>query len=129
MRAAPLLHCCWNHETFYHGLKSHLDLENFSGQTVEAVLTAQGTANLAEHGVADEPPEHINRAVTFHALKDQVLARLYSDTPAEQVLTKLQRLFLSCPIRVRPDRKPPPRTGPSLSRSCHFQRRVRKIVF
>jgi hypothetical protein len=65
-------HWRWNHETFYHGLKSHLDLESFSGQTVETVrqdfhaalllcnletvLTAQSAASLAEHSVADDPP-------------------------------------------------------------------------
>ena len=138
-------HWRWNHETFYHVLKSRLDLENFSGETVEAVrqdfhaalllcnletaLTAQSRASLTEHGVADQQPKQINRAVTLHALKDQVLALLYSDTPAEQVLRKLQRLFLGCPISVRPTRKPPPRREASLHRSYHFQRRVRKIVF
>jgi DDE family transposase len=32
-----LYHCRWNQETFYGTLKGRLDLENFSGQTVEAV--------------------------------------------------------------------------------------------
>jgi hypothetical protein len=138
-------HLRWNHETFYNVLKSRLDLENFSGETVEAVLqdfhaalllcnletvlTAQSAASLAEHSAADQQPKQINRAVTFHALKDQVLALLYSDTPAEQVLLKLQRLFVGCPISIRPDRKPPPRREPSLNRSYHYQRRVRKPVF
>jgi hypothetical protein len=138
-------HWRWNHETFYNVLKSRLDLENFSGQTVEAVLqdfhaalllcnletvlTAQSTASLAEHSAADQQPKQLNRAVTFHALKDQALALLYSDIPAKQVLTKLQRLFLGCPVSIRPDRKPPPRREPSLNRSYHFQRRVKKIVF
>ena len=138
-------HLRWNHETFYNVLKSRLDLENFSGETVEAVLqdfhaalllcnletvlTAQSAASLAEHSAADQQPKQINRAVTFHALKDQVLALLYSDTPAEQVLIKLQRLFVGCPISIRPDRKPPPRREPSLNRSYHYQRRVRKPVF
>jgi hypothetical protein len=138
-------HWRWNHETFYHVLKSRLDLENFSGATLEAVLqdfhaalllcnletvlTAPSAARLAEHSDANQQPKQINRAVTFHALKDQVLALLYSDTAADQVLVKLQRLFLGCPISVRPDRKPPPRREPSLRRSYHFQRRVRKIVF
>ena len=138
-------HWRWNHETFYHVLKSRLDLENFSGQTVEAVLqdfhaavllcnletvlTAQSAASLAERRTTAQPPKQVNRAVSFHALKDQVLALLYSDTPAEQVLVKLHRLFVGCPISIRPDRKPPPRREASLNRSYHFQRRVRKFVF
>lgn len=135
----------WQHETFYHVLKSRLDLENFSGATVEAVLqdfhaalllcnletvlTTQSAASLAEQRPGDQLPKQINRAVTFHALKDQVLALLYSDTPAEQVLLKLQRLFLASPVTLRPDRKHPLRREPSLYRSYHYQRRVRKIVF
>lgn len=135
----------WQHETFYHVLKSRLDLENFSGATVEAVLqdfhaalllcnmetvlTTPSAASLAEQRPGDQLPKQINRAVTFHALKDQVLALLYSDTPAEQVLLKLQRLFLASPVTLRPDRKHPPRPKPSLYRSYHYQRRVRKIVF
>ncbi len=138
-------HWRWNHETFYHVLKSRLDLENFSGETLEAVLqdfhaavllcnletvlTAPSAASLAEQSASRQQPKRINRAVTFHALKDQVFALLYSDTPAAQVLVKLQRLFLGGPISIRPDRKPPPRRETSLNRSYHFQRRVRKIVF
>ena len=30
-------HRRWNHETFYNVLKSRLDLENFSGETLEAI--------------------------------------------------------------------------------------------
>jgi hypothetical protein len=142
---SEVYHLRWNHETFYNVLKSRLDLENFSGETVEAVLqdfhaalllcnletvlTARSAASFAAHSAADQQPKQINRAVTFHALKDQVLALLYSDTPAEQVLMKLQRLFVGCPISIRPDRKPPPRRQPSLNRSYHYQRRVRKLVF
>jgi hypothetical protein len=138
-------HSRWGHETFYNVLKSRLDLENFSGQTVEAVrqdfhaalllcnletaLTAQSRASLATYSTGDSKPKQINRAVTFHALKDQVLALLASDTPAERVLEKLQRLFLGSPNSLRPGRKPPPRRKTSLNRSYHFQRRVKKIVF
>jgi hypothetical protein len=138
-------HWRWKHETFYHVLKSRLDLENFSGQSVEAVLqdfhaalflcnletvlTAQAAQSLAKSRTADQQPKQINRAVSFHALKDQVLGLLYSATPAQEVLLKLQSLFLGAPVSARPDRKPPPRRKISLHRSYHFQRRVRKIVF
>ena len=138
-------HWRWNHETFYHVLKSRLDLENFSGQTVaavlqdfhaavllcnlETVLTLPSAADLAGQSAVTEHPKQINRAVTLHALKAQILALLYSRLPVEHVLTQLQRLFLGCPVSLRPDRKPPLRRSPSLHRSYHFQKRVRKIVF
>jgi hypothetical protein len=138
-------HCRWGHETFYHELKSCLDLENFSGQTVEAVrqdfhaavllcnleslLTRPAQTVIEENSGQDQPPKQLNRSDTYHALKDQLIELLYSDTPAERIIGKLQRLFLSRPIRVPPDRKVPRRRRPSFHRSYHFQRRVKKIVF
>jgi len=139
-----LYHCRWGHETFYHMLKSRLDLENFSGETVEAVrqdfhaavllcnleslLTQPAEATVQAHQADDHQPQQINRADAYHALKDQLLALLYSDTPAEVVIQKLQGLFLGRPICVPPDRKVP-RRKQSFNRSYHFQRHVKKIVF
>jgi hypothetical protein len=134
----------WGHETFYHRLKSRLDLENFSGQTVEAVqqdfhaavllcnlesfLTRPAAEALAQDSADHQYAKQVNRADAYHALKDQVLDLLYSDIPAETVVERLQRLFVSNPVSVRPERKVP-RRKPSFNRSYHFQRRVKKIVF
>jgi hypothetical protein len=137
-------HCRWNHETFYGLIKGRLDLENFSGQTAEAVrqdfhstlllsnietvLTGPTTTALDEQSLGRERPQQLNHAVAFHALKDQVLALLYSDRPVEEVIQKLQRLFLGSPVSVRANRKIP-RRNVSLNRSYHFQRRVKKVVY
>ena len=137
-------HCRWNHETFYNVLKSRLDLENFSGETVEAVrqdfhaavllcnvetlLTQPASAALEEGSAEHKHPKKINQADAYHALKDQLLELLYSDTPTEQVIRQLQRLFVGCPTSVRPDRKVP-RSEQSFHRSYHFQRNVKKVVF
>jgi|SRR5437667_406837 len=137
-------HLRWNHETFYGVIKGRLDLENFSGQTAEAVrqdfhatlllcnletvLTGATTSALKEQTLEHANPKQVNRAVSFHALKDQLLALLYSDIPAEKVIEKLQRLFLGCPVSIRPNRKIP-RRKLSLYRSYHFQRRLKKSVF
>ena len=137
-------HWRWNHETFYGVIKGRLELENFSGLTAEAVrqdfhatlllcnletvLTGATTAALKEQTREQANPKQVNRAVSFHALKDHLLALLYSDIPAEQVIEKLQRLFLGCPVSIRPNRKIP-RRKLSLYRSYHFQRRVKKNVF
>jgi len=139
-------HLRWGHETFHLMLKGRLELENFSGKTVEAVeQDVQAAVLLANlESVLSEPaqaaldqqtgPEcqerKINRANSYHALKDQVLDLLYRDTPAPLVLEKLMKLFQGSPVAVRPDRKVPPRRKrPSFHRSYHFQRRVKKIVF
>src|SRR6266704_221385 len=137
-------HWRWNHETFYGVIKGRLDLENFSGQTAEAVrqdfhstlllcnvetvLTEPTTTALNEQTLGNEHPQQINHAVAFHALKDQLLALLYSDRPVEEVIEKLQRLFMGSPVSVRLHRKIP-RRKLSLYRSYHFQRRVKKVVF
>ena len=137
-------HRRWNHETFHHVLKGRLDLENFSGQTPEAVrqdfhstlllcnlesvLTASTDAALQTQSTDHDYPKQVNRAVSFHALKDQLLPLLYSDLPAEVVIAKLQQWFAGSPVSVRESRKVP-RMKFSWPRSYHFQRRVKKIVF
>jgi hypothetical protein len=138
-------HWRWEHETFHLMLKGRLDLENFSGQTVEAVeqdvQAAQLLANM--ESVFSEPtqaaldakakpeaqPLQVNRSNSYHALKDQVLDLLYRDTPVPTVIHKLMNLFRGSPVPVRPDRKVPRRRRPSFHRSYHYQRRVKKTVF
>jgi hypothetical protein len=139
-----LYHRRWGHETFYGVLKGHLELENFSGHTPEAVrqdffaawllcnlesvLTATTDAALYEHSADRAHPKQVNRAVSFHALKHELLRLLYSDEPIEQVLLKLQAWFAREPTTVRAARNVP-RRKLSWPRSYHFQRHVRKIVF
>lgn len=137
-------HCRWKHETFYGVLKGRLDLENFSGQTPEAVrqdfhstlllsnlesvLAAPTEAALKEQSAQHQHPKQVNQAVAFHAIKCEMLQLLYSDTPVETVIRKLHLLFSGSPVSVRPDRKVP-RQKVSPARSYHFQRRVKKTVF
>ena len=137
-------HRRWNHETFYHVLKSRLDLENFSGQTVEAIrqdfhaavllcnletlLMQPAQKAIEQDRRPEQDPKQINQADAYHALKDQLLPLLYSQNPAQQVVEKLQRLFLARPLSVPLDRKIP-RRKQSFNRSYHFQRHVKKIVF
>lgn len=139
-----IYHCRWGHETFYNVLKGRLDLENFSGQTAEAVrqdfyatlllcnletvLVGSTNAELQKDSSQHKHRKQVNAAVAFHALKDQLIELLYSNTPIDRVIEKLQRLFRSCPVSVRPERKWP-RAKASLHRGYHFQRRIRKIVF
>ena len=139
-----LYRCRWHHETYYGILKGRLELENFSGQTPEAVrqdfhaavllcnlesvLTAGTEAALQTQGGAPGQPRQVNRAVSFHALKHALLPLLYSDLPVDRVIAKLQAWFAGAPVSVRAGRKIPRRTL-SLARSYHFQRRVKKAVF
>ncbi len=138
-------HWRWGHETFHLMLKGRLELENFSGRTVEAIrqdvqaavllanleslLTEPTQATLRQQGTAQTQPRQVNRSNSYHALKDQVLDLLYRDIPIPIVINKLMKLFEGSPVAVRPNRKVPRRRKPSFHRSYHFQRRVKKTVF
>lgn len=138
-------HWRWGHETFHLMLKGRLDLENFSGLTVEAVrqdfhaavllcnlesiLSQPAEAELRQANTPGVRPVKLNRSVCYHALKHDLLDLLYREIPAAEVITRLMRLFQGAPVAMRPDRKPPKRRNASLNRSYHYLRRVKKIVF
>lgn len=138
-------HYRWGHETFHLMLKGRFELENFSGETVEAVrqdvhaavllanleslLSEPAQAALEQEREPESQPLQVNRSNSYHALKLKLLELLYSDTPAPLVLTKLLTLFQGEPVAVRPERKVKRRRKQSFHRSYHFQRRVKKIVF
>jgi hypothetical protein len=134
----------WGIETWYKVLKSRLDLENFSGLSVEAilqdihaavflcnlesVLSTEAQEQLHQGAAARQHPAKPNKAVSFHALKNRVVELLGSSQPVEEVLRELTQLFLANPVSIRPGRNPPRHQVHPL-RSLHFQKRIRKIVF
>jgi len=134
----------WGHETYYGKLKGRLDWEHFSGQTVEAVqqdfaalillsnlesvVIRPAQAELAERSQGRTQPVQVNHAVSLHAIKSRLIELLASSVPVEEVLTQLTQWFVHNPTSVRPGRKVRRRKF-SPSRSYHYQRRVRKIVF
>ena len=135
----------WGVEPFYGLIKGRLGLENFSGRTVESVLQAfQATllmtnlesvlcrepqAELQAGQTPEQLPAVVNHAVSFNALKNQVIALLYrQDLPVEGVLDLLRYLFLSNPVRQRPGRQVP-RRPTNTRRSLHFVRYKKKVVF
>jgi len=141
---AGLYHLRWNHETYHQMLKGRLDLENWSGQTVEAVrqdvqaavlvsnleslLSQEAQEELSAQDATRQYPAQVNRAVSYHALKERMLDLLWSKRPIQEVLQEMQRWMQSSPVSVRPDRSPP-RRPQSFHRSYHYQRNLRKTVF
>ena len=73
-------------------------------------------------------PAQVNRAVSYHALKERMLDLLWSQRPLEKVLEEMQRWMRSNPVSVHPNRQVLRRT-PSFHRSYHHQRNLRKTVF
>jgi hypothetical protein len=140
----PLYHCRWGIETFYGRVKGRLDLENFSGLSVEAVrqdvhatiflsnlesvLVAPVQQQLEQKSAPLQHRQQVNHAVSFHALKSQMMHLLLSKEPIGEVVSRLQRMFLDNPVSCRPNRKVP-RQKQSAWRSYHYQRSARKVVF
>jgi hypothetical protein len=134
----------WNQETFYFLMKSRLELENFSGQTPEAIrqdffstlllcnletlLTGPAQKALAQQSAKHRAPKTINHAVSYHAIKHRLIELLYSQTPVLEVVKELQGMFACAPVSRRKNRKQP-RPKPSVHRSYYFQRCIRKITF
>ena len=138
-------HVRWSHETFHLMIKGRLESENFSGRTVEAIRQDVQAAVLLTNleSLLSEPTQQdldkeqglrrqalqVNRSVLYHALKLKLLDLLYHELAPEQVIIQLSQLFRGSPVVIRPERTAPKRRKPSLARSLHFQRRVKKIVF
>jgi hypothetical protein len=137
-------HHRWGIETYYGLLKGRLDLENFSGLSVEAIrqdlhatvflsnlesiLTRPAQGQLQEATAQGQHQAQVNHAVSFHALKSQMIQLLLSSKPVAEVLPQLQRLFLRNPVYSRPKRKVP-RQKKSPWRSYNYQRNIKKAVF
>lgn len=134
----------WGIETFYGVIKGRLELGNFSGRTVEAilqdtfatiyvsnletVLTRPIREEMAERSQELKNPIELNQAISFHTIKTQAIDLLLGDKPPEEILPKLEALFRAKPVSSRPNRAPP-RRKPSGNRSYNYQRNAKKAVF
>jgi len=138
-------HWRWNQETCYQMLKGRLDLENWSGQTLEAVrqdvqvaVLVSNLESLLSQEVQEQLstgdsqrmyPAQVNRAVSYHALKELMLELFWSRQPVHQVIVQIQNWMRHNPVSVRTTRPPPPRRPASPNRSYHYQRHLKKTVF
>jgi hypothetical protein len=133
----------WGIETYYGLLKGRLNLENFSGRTVESVfqdvhasiflsnlesvLTRSSVEKLKADSVEHKHSKDVNHAVSFHAIKSRIVDLLLSNKPLEKVLPQIERLFLQNAVSSR--QRQVPRKKTSAWRSYHHQRTERKVVF
>ena len=60
---------------------------------LESLLTRPAQAQLDAGNAQRQHPAQVNRAVAYHALKDQMLELLYGERPADEVLQRLQQWF------------------------------------
>ena len=134
----------WRIETFFQTLKSRLCIDNFTGKTVESIyqdvyatlfvsglesiITEEANEKLQQKNTRH--PQKVNKAVSFHAIKNEIVAMVFDPPPDFE--EKVTELFLKNPTLVRPEREKTPRrqTKRGASRlSLYFQRYAKKHVF
>lgn len=134
----------WGQETFYGTLKTRLVLENFTGQSVEAVkqdfyatvfitgletfFTQDAQTRLEQRSSHNRYPQQVNQNVSFNAIKNQVLDLFYRETDENVVLQQLTRLFLTKPTCVRSDRNVSRRKSRT-RQLLHYHQRRKKVCF
>ncbi len=132
----------WGTEGFYGILKTRLNLENFSGKTAESVyqdfystvylsglesiLTADANEQLAEKPTKNK--QQVNHAVSFNAIKNLAMGLLFSDLPTDNVIRRLESLFLTNPVSIRNEREVP-RQKRSARHLLNYAKRQRKMCF
>lgn len=137
-----LYHLRWGIETYYHTLKSHLALENFSGVTLESVkqdfyamvfMTSLEAILIcdAEVVLGSKKARHkqaINHSISFNTLKNNVIELLESNEDLESVLAKMSALFLRSTTIIRNERHVD-RKAATQGQTINYLRRKKKIVF
>jgi hypothetical protein len=136
-----LYHLRWGIETYYHTLKSHLALENFSGVTLESVkqdfyamvfMTSLEAILIDDAQVAldSKKTQHqqaVNHSISFNTLKNNVIGLLESNEDLESVLAKMSALFLRSTTTKR--NRHVERKAATQSQTINYLRRKKKIVF
>lgn len=131
----------WGIETYYGRLKGRLNLENFSGKTLESVYQDYHScvfiSNLEsvlshaakEAGLLDNLANtQINKSVSFHALKDHALELIFSDVTGEELFERLLELMVMGRHSKRKKRKVD-RLPESARKSLAFHKQRKKTVY
>jgi hypothetical protein len=133
----------WGIETFYGVLKTRLEIENFTGNSVEAVrqdffsaifltglesiLTdaAQTKLDAKQH---NKHRQIVNRSVSFNVIKTKAFDLLASKMATEPLLEQLTALFMTSPNLERKGRVCD-RKKTSASQKLDFYKRRKKHCF
>lgn len=132
----------WGVENFYGVIKTRLQLENFTGKTVESIrqdfhatiyitglesiLTNDAEEQLSQRNTRHE--YHVNKVVSFNVIKNEVIDLLDRESDVDVLLKKLTRLFLKNPSCLRKNRKVPRRKS-SDRKLLNHHKRLKKICF
>jgi len=140
----------WGIETYFDLIKNRLSLENFTGQSAlavkqdffatifltnyESAMTYDINQDLKEKTKENKYIQKINKAVSFNIIKHKVFDLLYLDEPIEDMLQKMEKLFLTNTIVIRPNRKSKPRLDKDIHKSTiatnsinHLKRKKKNV--
>jgi hypothetical protein len=134
----------WGVETFYGTIKGRLNLENFTGKSVEAVrqdfystifisglesmLTEDAQQELDEKTPGNKHPQKVNKNVSFNAIKNHAVELFYKEQDTAVILEKLTQLFKVNPVSVRNQRKVPRKKSKPRA-LLNYHKRIKKICF
>jgi hypothetical protein len=134
----------WGVEGFFSKVKGRLNLENFTGKSVESIkqdfwstifisnLETILTEDVEEKLNSDLSDGHleklVNKAVSFNAIKNLAFELLSSRQDQDLILKRLTKLFLMNTHVIRDERTAVRKKATDI-RSKNYQKRIRKHVF
>lgn len=133
----------WGIETFYGLLKGRLEVERWSGESLEAirqdffssvlltniesVLGAPAQSQLSAQDRQRQQALAVNRARSFHALKSHALALFGSHLPTGELLARLTALMRIDPVAKRPSRRVPRLPTPARAALAHLRYKQKHV--
>lgn len=134
----------WGVEGFYHLLKGRLNLENFTGKSLESVkqdfwssifisnletiFTEDIKTKLNEDLKENQLSKKVNRAVSFNAIKNMAFQLFFYENDKTIVNEKLTLLFKTNTL-VQREKRTASRNKDSPPKTINYQKRARKHVF
>jgi hypothetical protein len=134
----------WGVEGFFNLTKGRLNLENFTGKSVESVkqdywstifitnvetiFTEETEEEINSHLKKGRLPQKINKAVSFNAIKNMAFDLFFNEKDRAETNEKLTKLFKTNTIVQREGRSAP-REKKSARKSNNFLRRRKKHVY
>ncbi|MEA3315483.1 MAG: IS4 family transposase, partial [Campylobacterota bacterium] len=110
----------WGIETLYEIIKNRLSLENFTGLSVLSIkqdfyatifisnletLITQSANEKLSNKKDTKFEQKVNRSISFNTVKNYCFELFYSNKDIEVIFEEMEKLFLSKPEQIRPNRK------------------------
>ena len=134
----------WGVETYYDLIKNRLNIENFTGKSVEAVkqdfysivflsnlesiFTKEAEKELEKKSFSNKNKQKVNKSISFNTMKNNIIELLLNNNDLDKLLIKMDKLFLQTPTQVRGNRQFE-REKKKPQRALNYLKRVRKILF